>query len=274
MLCKRCQTELPPGERFCPTCGSLQPMICPNCGSESRPGSRTCSNCGKKLPVLERENKLVYTRRVKRPTELIATAAITIGALMILGGAIFFLSQSVDFGHKKPVQVSGEVQQEEQLQVPEEVPEEVPLDVVVPEEPETPDEPLPEEELPAEEIPEDEQPTEEETPAEEETPSEEEQPAEEETPVEDAYVDSQWIFPDSNERLLTDADIAGLSSWELKVARNEIYARHGRRFNSAELQNHFNSCDWYNGTVAPGDFTDSMLSATELANVQFLKAAE
>ncbi len=91
---------------------------------------------------------------------------------------------------------------------------------------------------------------------------------------EDAYVDSQWIFPDSSERLLTDADIAGLSSWELKVARNEIYARHGRRFNSAELQNHFNSCDWYSGTVAPGDFTDGMLSATELANVQFLKAAE
>ena len=28
------------------------------------------------------------------------------------------------------------------------------------------------------------------------------------------------------------------------------------------------------GTIAPGDFTDSMLSATELANVQFLKAAE
>ena len=28
------------------------------------------------------------------------------------------------------------------------------------------------------------------------------------------------------------------------------------------------------GTIAPGDFTDSMLSDTELANVQFLKAAE
>jgi len=267
MLCKRCQTELPPGERFCPTCGSLQPMICPSCGSESRPGSRTCSNCGKKLPVVERENKLVYTRRVKRPSELIATAAITPGALMILGGAIFFLSKSIDFG-KKPVQVSGDVQQEEQMQSPEELP---PLIIETPEEPAVSPE---ETDLPEQPPVEEEQPAENEQPAEEEQPAEDEQPAEEEPPVEDADTDSEWIFPDSSERLLTDADIAGLSAWDLKVARNEIYARHGRRFNSAELQNHFNSCSWYSGTVAPGDFTDSMLSATELANVQFLKAAE
>ena len=100
----------------------------------------------------------------------------------------------------------------------------------------------------------------------------EEEPEEE--PEVDSYVDAEWIFADSSERLLTDADIAGLSAWELKVARNEIYARHGRRFNSAEQQAYFDACSWYEGTIAPESFTDNMLSDTELANVQFLKAAE
>ena len=273
MICKRCQTELPAGERFCPTCGALQPMICPHCGAESRPGSKTCGSCGKKLPLVDRPDKLVYTKRKRRMGEMVAIFAMSLGALMLLGGAIYFLSQTVDFSATlKENTVKVEQIEPEETEVPEET---VPVE-------ETPvvEETPAEEEAPAEE----ETPAEEEAPAEEETPAEEEQPAEEEPteeePAEEAPAEEapaakgEWMFPDSSERLLTDADIEGLSSWELKVARNEIYARHGRRFNSAELQNHFNSCSWYNGTVAPENFSDTMLSDIELANVQFLKAAE
>ena len=46
MICKRCHGEVPENQRFCPTCGALQPMICPECGAESRPGSKVCSGCG------------------------------------------------------------------------------------------------------------------------------------------------------------------------------------------------------------------------------------
>jgi len=84
----------------------------------------------------------------------------------------------------------------------------------------------------------------------------------------------QWYFADSSQRLLTEADIAGLSSEDLRFARNEIYARHGRRFNSPELQAYFNSCSWYEGTIDAASFTDAMLNEIELANVRFLKAAE
>ena len=40
----------------------------------------------------------------------------------------------------------------------------------------------------------------------------------------------EYIIPYSNTRYLTDADLDSLSEWDLKLARNEIYARHGRRF--------------------------------------------
>ncbi len=41
-----------------------------------------------------------------------------------------------------------------------------------------------------------------------------------------------WMFPDSGQRYLTDAELRGLSSSQLRWARNEIYARHGYIFSS------------------------------------------
>ena len=96
--------------------------------------------------------------------------------------------------------------------------------------------------------------------------------AEEEQP-EEAPEDPQWIFPDSDTRLLTQADLAGLSDWELKVARNEIYARHGRRFTSARLQAHFDSCSWYEGTVDADQFDETVFNDVERANIALLYAA-
>lgn len=53
-----------------------------------------------------------------------------------------------------------------------------------------------------------------------------------------------YILPDSDSRYLTDSDVRGLSANELMLARNEIYARHGRKFKDSELQNYF--------TASPG----------------------
>ena len=83
-----------------------------------------------------------------------------------------------------------------------------------------------------------------------------------------------YILPDSGTRLLNDSDVEGLSLQQINYAKNEIYARHGRKFNSRELQDYFNSKSWYNGTIDPDDFTDSMLSSIEQQNVQFLSAKE
>ena len=65
-----------------------------------------------------------------------------------------------------------------------------------------------------------------------------------------------------------------LSSYQLMIARNEIYARHGRKFKDADLQAHFAACDWYSGTIEPDDFSDSVLSETEIANRDLIVAYE
>ncbi|NIJ36839.1 hypothetical protein FHR22_001488 [Sphingopyxis panaciterrae] len=77
------------------------------------------------------------------------------------------------------------------------------------------------------------------------------------------------VIPDSSERLLAPADIANFGLLELRVARNEIFARHGFRFKDARLRAHFSQFDWYRPS------TDTVqLSAVEKANVALLKSAE
>lgn len=77
------------------------------------------------------------------------------------------------------------------------------------------------------------------------------------------------IFPDSDRRLLGPADVAPLTRNELRVARNEIYARRGRDFQDPNLRRYFEQFDWYNPVAA-----EVALSRVETANVAFLQAAE
>lgn len=89
-----------------------------------------------------------------------------------------------------------------------------------------------------------------------------------------ANQNTDYILPESSTRLLTDSDVSHLSLREINYAKNEIYARHGRLFDSAELQDYFNSKSWYSGTVSPENFRESMLSETEKKNVEFLREKE
>ena len=85
---------------------------------------------------------------------------------------------------------------------------------------------------------------------------------------------SGYILPDSDKRALTEADVRNLNLRQVNYAKNEIYARHGRKFNSPELQNYFNSQSWYKGTIEPDNFSDSLLSAVEQQNAAFLRNLE
>ncbi len=82
-----------------------------------------------------------------------------------------------------------------------------------------------------------------------------------------------YLLPNSSSAYLSEEDFAAMSHWELILARNEIFARHGRRFQNADIQAYFDSCSWYSGTIAPEDFDSGVLNDMEIKNVQILKAA-
>jgi hypothetical protein len=77
------------------------------------------------------------------------------------------------------------------------------------------------------------------------------------------------IFPQSSEDLLTDGDLSGKDAGTLRLARNEIFARHGRIFNDAALKAHFEKFDWYHPTSY-----DVTLSDTEAKNVALIRQYE
>ena len=60
------------------------------------------------------------------------------------------------------------------------------------------------------------------------------------------------------------------STDQLELAKNEIYARHGRRFVTEYISDYFNSKSWYQGTVDPEIFDaqqDSVFNEYEMANI-------
>lgn len=80
---------------------------------------------------------------------------------------------------------------------------------------------------------------------------------------------SDFTFPDSSTRRLTRSDIEGLGPATLRIARNEIFARKGRRFRDPDLVSHFSQFAWYRPVA-----NEVQLSRIEQANVALLAAAE
>ena len=85
---------------------------------------------------------------------------------------------------------------------------------------------------------------------------------------------SGYVLPNSSSSYLSASDVKNLSSYQLMIARNEIYARHGRKFNDSELQAYFNSKSWYKGTVNPEDFSTSVFNDYEIQNIELIQSYE
>ncbi len=81
------------------------------------------------------------------------------------------------------------------------------------------------------------------------------------TPIEGKY-------PEASQRFLTKNDLIGLNANEIKILRNEIYARHGYIFKNKELKNYFGQQSWY---IAIYDDVSCYLSGIEKNNIAFIK---
>lgn len=80
------------------------------------------------------------------------------------------------------------------------------------------------------------------------------------------FYDEQ-ILPDSDDRYLTENDFDFLDRTGLELAKNEIYARHGRMFVTPYIDKYFRQQSWYVPTVSPEEFSDSVFNEYEMANI-------
>jgi serine/threonine-protein kinase len=83
-------------------------------------------------------------------------------------------------------------------------------------------------------------------------------------------------FAAAEARILTgdaivDSDLIGLSLDELRRLRNTVYARHGKPFQTPEMQAYFNSRPWYR--IRAG-YDNADLTATDLGNAALIQNAE
>ena len=80
------------------------------------------------------------------------------------------------------------------------------------------------------------------------------------------------ILPTSSTEYLTIEQIEPLTDEQLRLARNEIYARHGYTFQDEELRAYFEAKPWYEATVT--DVQDTDLNEYEIANRDLIKQVE
>lgn len=89
-----------------------------------------------------------------------------------------------------------------------------------------------------------------------------------------SYDGEEFLFPNSSACFLQEEDLLNLTAQKLRIAKNEIYARHGRRFADRNLQSYFEQCSWYEGVVAPEEFLEEWLNEYEKENVKRIDARQ
>lgn len=84
--------------------------------------------------------------------------------------------------------------------------------------------------------------------------------------------DSSYVLPGSDTNLITEQQLSAMDAATIRIARNEIYARHGLIFKSQDLQEYFSKKSWYHGTVS--NAADIPLNETERKNLSTINAYE
>jgi hypothetical protein len=79
------------------------------------------------------------------------------------------------------------------------------------------------------------------------------------------------LYPQASIRPLTHNELIPLSKWQLKIMRNEIFARHGYIFKGAAMRNYFNAQPWYYPRLRD---VSHLLTSIEQKNISFIQRYE
>lgn len=246
--CPVCGRTIPEGYAFCTGCGTPvgtapaepaapaaePPVVCWNCETLVPSGMRFCTNCGADLA--DTPAPAAPRKKEKRRTGL-WIALICVFFALIAGLAVAYFTGALDgvLGiDREETEESDDREDEDSDKQADDSDKDAEADK--------------EDEAEAKET---------------------EQPEESEEPEESPEPEPEYLLPDSATRYITEADLQDLSWRELCLARNEIFARHGRIFNTPEIREYFEGKDWYSG-----QYSDVTLSALETANVNFIAQYE
>ncbi len=87
-------------------------------------------------------------------------------------------------------------------------------------------------------------------------------------------IEDGYVFINTNEELISKEDLERLLPEECQLLKSEIYARHGMKFDDDFMQAYFQTRSWYDGTIEPSDFDESVLSETEKENIRMISEYE
>lgn len=85
------------------------------------------------------------------------------------------------------------------------------------------------------------------------------------------YFEKYRKYPQASLRYLTQDDLTGFSSEELRLMRNEIFAFHGYKFDSEDLNDYFSKQDWYKPI---DEDVNENLNRFEKENIKLIKELE
>lgn len=86
-----------------------------------------------------------------------------------------------------------------------------------------------------------------------------------------AVLDELYIFPNSDSAYLTEEEVRALDIEKLRIAKNEIFARHGYIFKDETLKSYFETKPWYEGKIQSDNFKTSVFNEFENKNLELIK---
>jgi len=78
-------------------------------------------------------------------------------------------------------------------------------------------------------------------------------------------------YPEASERFLSDSELSEMSDRELKIMRNEIFARYGYIFKTKDMKNYFSAQSWYRPMYSN---VTNRITIIEKKNIDLIKSFE